>query len=91
MAEDLIHVGAIRLRVIGSGTLLTTLYSLDSVYSSNLANHTLAATTNIQPTLLANFIQQRISIRCSVDEMDHYFKMRRMVVYLKPVATSVPQ
>ena len=91
MAEDLIHIGAIRLRVIGSGTLFTTLYSLDSVYSSALANHTLAVTTNIQPTLLANFIQQRISIRCSVNTIDHYFKMRRLVIYAKPVATSVPQ
>lgn len=91
MAENLIHATAVRLRVKGSGTLRCTLYSLDDVYSKTLATHTMAATANLQPTLLTNFIQQRMRLDVRVTAIDEYFKIRRIVIYAKPVATSVPQ
>ena len=91
MAENILHIGAVRIRCNGSGNLKTTLFSLDDVYSQALTNITLQSVTNIQPTLLANFSQERALVELKTTEFDEHFRIRRIVVYVKEIASSHPQ
>lgn len=91
MAEDILHIGAVRTRATGAGSLRMTLYSLDEVQSQVLTNLTLSATTNIQPTILANFSQQRIMLKLSTTELDEHFVIRRIQLFAKPIASGYPQ
>jgi hypothetical protein len=84
------HVSAVRMRLNGSGNLDMQLSSLDDVYSFDLVPFTIATTTNIEPTRLANFKSQRIKLRFSVDEIDEWFQIRRIILFAKPVETSLP-
>lgn len=88
---ELLHFGAVRMRINGSGTLRSTLYSLDDLVSSSLSNITMAVTTSQEPTILANFIQQRAHLRVQTTAIDEYFVISKMIVYVTPVATSLPQ
>lgn len=85
------HIGFVRYRINGSGALKSTLYSLDDALSVDLANLTMATATNREPTVLSNFKQQRASLEFSVEQIDEYFKIQRIIIGLKPVATSYPQ
>jgi len=88
---ELIHFGAVRYRTTGSGQLLTTILSLDSQISSFLPNIALAPKNAIEPTILANFIQQRGKLRIGTVNKDEYFSISRIIVYVKPVASGYPQ
>ena len=88
--ETVNHYGLIRLRVNGAGDLKQTLYSLDDVKSNVLAPLTLASATNIEPTRLSNFTQQRVYLDLRVTEINEYFVISKIIVFAKPVATSFP-
>jgi hypothetical protein len=88
--EQIVHVGGVRMRVIGSGNLDLELLSMDSIRSSVLTPLVLTPTTNREPTRLANFMDQRIALKVSMDELDEYFRINRIVVLIKPVFTEYP-
>ena len=85
------HVTAVRLRVTGSGTLQSSLISLDDVETQDLTDVTMAATTERYPTLLANFIQQRIRYRLETTGLNEVFLIRQIIIFNKPVASGYPQ
>jgi len=85
------HFGTIRMRVVGSGTLYATLYSLDDTRSQVLTNTTLAATTDRQPTRLANFKSMGARLELKVDSLGDWFKCDGIIIYVKPSETSYPQ
>jgi hypothetical protein len=91
MSEDILHVGAVRTRATGSGSLRFTLYSLDETQSQVLIPLILSATTNIQPTLLANFSQQRVMLKLTTTSLDEHFTVRRIQIFAKPIASGYPQ
>lgn len=84
------HVAAVRMRVVGSGNLTMALHSLDDIQITTLTPFAMAATTYIEPTRLANFKSQRILLRFGVNEIDEWFKIQRIIIYVKPVETSYP-
>lgn len=85
------HYHTVTMRVKGSGSLLTTLYSLEDEYSQVLKNQTLSLTTSRSPTLLANFIQERAYLLLKVSTINHKFEISNITVGVKPVATGYPQ
>lgn len=88
--ESEYHAVALRLRCTGSGTLKLTLSDLDHVQNQSLIPITLQATTRIEPTRLANFQSQRISFGISTVNIDETFIIRRVIVFVKPVAVEYP-
>lgn len=88
--ENISHFTAVRLRVVGSGNLNMTLYSLDDVNSQVLAPLAMSATTNIQPTRLANFNEQRAALWLGTTEKDEYFRINRIILFSKEIFTSYP-
>lgn len=88
--EYLNHFNAVRMRVTGSGELDMILYSLDDVNSVILEPLTLSATTNREPTRLTNMTEQRAALEISMDEIDEWFMINRIVVFAKPVFNDYP-
>lgn len=88
---QIFHFNAVRLRVTGTGNLDMELQSLDEIYINTLVPLAMTNLTNREPTQLANFNQQRALLRLSTDELDERFVISRIIIYIKPVATSFPQ
>jgi len=90
--EELInHYGAVRIRVTGEAELKLTLHSLDEVKSSSLLPLNLKSKTNIQPTRLSNFTQQRAKLEIRTTEIDEHFRISKIIVFVRPVAKSFPE
>lgn len=87
---EILHCVGVRYRVNGSGSLRTTLRSYDNVESSSLANVTMAASTNREPTILANFRQQAMQLELKTTAIDETFKISKIVVFVRPIATGYP-
>lgn len=90
-AGELVHFGAVRYRVTGSGILRSTLYSLDEANSSTLPNLTMSATTNREPTILANYIDQMGYLEIKTTGIDETFSICKIVVFIRPIASGYPQ
>lgn len=88
--EYINHCNAIRLRLKGSGNLLSTLYSYDEVESFILEPITMSVNTNIPPTQLANFKQTQMKLRLETIEIDEIFNISELLIYIKPVEQSYP-
>ena len=84
------HYGAIRLRSKGSATLQLTLTSLDRTLQNALIPITLSSLTNVEPLRLSNFTQQRASLEIRTTQLNENFQISKVVIYIKPVASSYP-
>lgn len=85
------HFGSVMLRVVGSGNLKATLYSLQDAENEILADTVLAASNSDYPILLADFMQRKASLVLETNEIDEVFTIKQIFIYSKPVFTSNPQ
>jgi len=90
MPESILHFGAIRVRVVGDGNLKAKLSSLDDVFSQDLVPITMESASGIQPTRLANFNSQRALLEIKTTEFDEYFRINRIILFVKELYTSYP-
>lgn len=90
MNENIIHIAAIKLRVVGSGNLAPTLLSLDSVNVTILNPIPMQAITPIEPLRLTNFVSQKAMLRIETNNIDETFTINRIVIYVKPIFSSLP-
>lgn len=85
------HYGLIRFRIVGSGNLKMALYSLDTIKQNNIADLAMVPNTNIQPTKLCNFTQQRAQLEIRTTAINEFFIISQITIFIKPVAASFPQ
>ena len=90
-AGELIHFNAVRMRVVGSGSLQLTLRSLDNVNSTQLSSITLSSVTNREPTVLASFVEQRAQLEIKTNSIDENFTLDKIVIFIRPIASGYPQ
>lgn len=88
--ENIDHFTAIRMRVTGQGNLDMSINSMDDIRTQPLVPFAMATTTNIQPTRLCNFNEQRAYFHLSTNVMNDYFRINRIIVFVKEFATSYP-
>jgi hypothetical protein len=88
--ENISHFAAIRVRMVGAGSLKLKVYSLDDVKSKTLVALPLTTTSRIIKTRLVNFSEQRASFELKTTEIDEYMRVNRIVVFMKEVYTSYP-
>ncbi len=88
---ELLHFNAVRMRVTGAGNLKLTFNSLDDVNSSSLTDTPMVASTNREPTTLANFIDQQGCLEFRTSVIDEVFVISKITIFLKPVASGYPQ
>jgi len=87
---ELIHFNGTRMRVTGSGFLQLFLRSLDDVNNIQLASITLQNSTNREPFVLANFIDQNAQLEIKTTGIDEVFNISKITIYVKPMATGYP-
>lgn len=89
MAEDLVHFTGIRMRLQGDGSLKSYIEDLGG-NSITLRPFTMQTDTAIEPTRLCNKIIQRARFRFKTTEFDEFFNINRLIIYIKPIYTSLP-
>lgn len=94
--ESVNHFNAIRMRVLGAGNLIVKLNSLpdnngNAINTLTLNSVVMSNSTAIQPTVLSNFIEQRAQLELKTTELNEVFKITRIVVFARPIASSYPQ
>lgn len=90
MPEEYLHVAAIKVRVVGQGLLVPTLYGLNKLNSNTLAFINMQQTTPDEPRILAGFIDQRIMLRLEHDNINELMRVNRIIIYVKPIWTQIP-
>ena len=88
--EPIIHYTGIRLRVVGSGNLIPTFYSLEHVSSQQLVPISMLSSTDRQRIRLANFITQRATLELKTTVINERFKIHRIIIYAKELYTDFP-
>ena len=88
--ENISHFTAVRVRVTGTGNLKLKIYSLDDIRNQELVALPLSSATDIIPTRLCNFTTQRASFEMKTTEMDETYRINRIVIFTKEIATSYP-
>ena len=87
---SIIHYAGIRMRVVGSGNLQLRFISLDQILENVLVPLVMSPTTQLQPTRLGNFTQQGAQLEGKIEELNEYFKINKIVIYAKKVASEFP-
>jgi len=88
--EVINHYGGILLRITGSASLKARLFSLSQVRSFTLLAIPIQAKSDVEPSRLANFTQQRAKLELRTTEINETFQISKIVVYVKPVAKNYP-
>lgn len=84
------HFGFSRMRLTGEGNLRMRLQSLGEVREFVMVPFIMASPTNIEPTRLSNFTEQRASLEGKTTQIDEVFEISKIMVFAKQVATSYP-
>ena len=90
--ENICHLSAIRMRVIGVGNLKLSVHSLQD-YKSKVCPNPIAmqTITDIEPHRGFNFMSQRMALKFETTEINEYFRINRIVIYAKEVFTMHPR
>lgn len=88
--ESISHFTAVRMRITGFGNLKMTMYSLDNVISKDLKDLEIPGASNIEPTRIMNFMQQRAAFRMGTTEINEFVRCNRIILFTKPVFTGYP-
>lgn len=88
--ENISHFAAIRIRVNGTGNLNMKVSSLDGIRTKTLVPFVMQTLTRIIPTRIVNFMEQRASFQLQTTEMNEYFRINRIVIFMKEKFTSYP-
>lgn len=88
--ENISHFNAVRFRINGVGEMELTFYSLDDIKSQVLLPLNMLEATNIQPTRLANFIEQRAYLKGETNGLGEWFRINRIIVFQKELFSSYP-
>ena len=86
--DNISHFAAIRVRVVGSGTLELGVYAISDLMFKKLVGFTLEKRTRILPTRIVNFKQQRASFELRTTTSNEYFRINRIVVFARESDTS---
>lgn len=85
------HCVAVQMIVNGTGSLHTTLYSLNGLNSSALPAIIMSESTDKFAVALANFRSQRMQVEVKTDAINEYFRISKITAFVKPSASGYPQ
>lgn len=90
LVGEILHTVAVRYRVTGVGNFQSYLRSLDNVQNVQLQDIPMRALTNREPTVLANFDDQRVQLEFRTLLINETFTVSRIIIFVKPVAEGYP-
>lgn len=89
--ENINHFAGIRLRVIGNGNLTPEFRTLGNVITKTLVDIPMTNPARIEPYRIANFISQRATLKLGTTQLDEWFEINTLVIFLKPIFAQYPQ
>jgi hypothetical protein len=89
-AEYIAHVTGVRMRLNGTGELKMSLHNLDDTRTFTMLPLQMQTSPGLEPTRIANFRSQRTKFRILTTELNEYFLIQRVIVFIKPSASSYP-
>jgi len=84
------HIVGVRSRIIGSGNHQFTLEDYSAIQTLDLAPLAMSSATRIEPTVLSNFQSQRTRLIGKVTEINEWFEISKLIIWVKPVAIEYP-
>ena len=91
MGEDaFIHLGLVKMRVVGSGTMGLRLKSFDDLDLITIPFLTLTPTSNRVQQRLANYVSQGIVVGGFARNIDDSFRTQDITLYFKQIWTEYP-
>ncbi len=96
--EYVTHTAGVRMRLQGSGPdqpnhtglIEMSLFSLDNAREYVMKPLVTSMTPGIEPTRLANFRSQRTLFQIKTTRKDDFMRVQRIIIFMKPSATSLP-
>jgi hypothetical protein len=89
--DNITHFAALRIRATGNGSALEMrILSLDDIKIKNLVYLPLSLTGRVFQTRIINFVEQRASLEFKTQNFGEKFRIRRITVFMKEIATSHP-
>jgi len=85
------HLGLVRGMFSGEGNLLVTAFSFNQKEFKISAPIILEEAPDKLAETLSNFKKQLIQVEFAVDEIDEWFRVSSVIVFIKPVETSYPR
>jgi hypothetical protein len=89
--NSIIHYGAVRTRVVGTGKLRISLHGYDFILSETLVPIDMSATIFRQEQRLANFQSQECMIRIETTDIDDYMEVNSVTLFVKGLWSEYPQ
>lgn len=86
--QDILHFGAVKLRVNGTGSLQMKFIGLDNATEQVLAPITMATLPGRQPQRLSNFIGQRALLEGKTTVINEIFRINKIIIFSKPLWTE---
>lgn len=88
---EILHFNATRFRINGVGNLQLFFRSLDNMNNTQLTSIPMVLLTNREPTVLANFIDQRTQLEIRTIGINEVFTISKIVIFVRPIASGYPQ
>lgn len=93
--EGINHFNGIRLRLLGEGNLRLRLHSLPDMDGNQITQELVpidmdTLITGREPLKKANFKQQRAQLEFYTTEIDEYFKINRIAVFIRSTEVNYP-
>lgn len=86
--ENYNHFGALRLRVVGEGSLEIKALGMADTVLKTMRSLEMDPTTDYEPNRLMNITKQRISFEFRVNEIYEWFSINRIIVYQRVIYTQ---
>ena len=90
MNESILHFGALRFRITGTGQMTATVYNLDKTQSFTPNSIQMDGIDGSEPLILTNLNTQRAILRMETNTQGAYFEVSRIVLYQKPIWEDYP-
>jgi hypothetical protein len=90
VGSNLVHVNAIRVRVVGAGELKPTLLGYNDIISQPLVSITMSATNSREQTRLSNFISQANKLKLETTEENEVMRVNHIWIYVREIYKDFP-
>ena len=87
---NITHFHSVNLRVVGFGNLNIEARTMNDLTIQTMVPITMTATDSREEFRHVNFVSQKARFKFGVDNISEYFRVNKIVLWLKPIATQYP-
>ncbi len=84
------HFSQYRFRIVGNGNLKAQISTLNDVITKTMVPLPMTNPARIEPLRIINFMSQFATLEFKTTEINEFFQINTLVIFLKPVYTQYP-